>query len=128
MEYGLMLSGVACLVMAYYSLRSVKKIVKKGLKTKAFITGFKSGYRNQSSYPVIQFSTLTGEEIKIKLSDPFQGEKKVQQVNIIYDPDDPHNAIIDDPFYLGRKYYWIGLVGILLLLAGIYLWLTPTVK
>ena len=118
----LLLFGLAFLLLSLIYFFKVKKISRNGVKTEGvvFDVEFRRGYK--TPYPVIRF--LTTEKVWITQTPgfwtnartPIKGDK----VNVIYNPEDPTDFVVETKSNGSVAFIFIGLA--LILLWGILTW------
>lgn len=117
----LLLFGLAFLLLSLIYFLKVKKISRNGVKTEGvvFDVEFRRGYK--TPYPVIRFTTEKGWITQTpgfwtNARTPIKGDK----VNVIYNPEDPTDFVVETKSNGSVAFIFIGLA--LILLWGILTW------
>lgn len=129
---GLILGSGLFLYVGYYLRKRNAGFIKKGVKTKATITGFSDremnigGETNPAKFPIVQFTNEEGETITQELNSyDTRLQTKGEVIDICYiREEDGYDILIRAELWLTYMPLIFTLIGILLLAIGSYRLLT----
>lgn len=120
----LLIFGLAFLSISLIYFFKLKKISRNGIKTEGVVFDVEYNKKNyRIAYPVIRF--LTTENVWVTQTPGFwtnaKPPAKGDKVNVIYNPDDPTNFVVESKVNRVTPFILIGLSFIIL--WGILKWL-----
>lgn len=102
--------GIGTLLLSIYLFLQTTAFISQATKTEGEIVAMRrevsvqSDHRQQIAYyPTFQFTTANGELVQVEShggSDPSSSFQVGQKIEVLYDPQDPHHAKINDVMQL----------------------------
>jgi hypothetical protein len=88
-------------VLAYWSQRRFEKTALRATGVVQELTAERGGRKLRTTFyfPVVRFTTAAGDVVSVKSKTGRSGGYRIgQALQVLYDPDDPANAVIDAPW------------------------------
>ncbi|MFT5064361.1 MAG: hypothetical protein ACI91G_001739, partial [Gammaproteobacteria bacterium] len=103
-KYITALIGLACFVSAWFAFKNSSAFIDRAEKVEGEVIEMIRS-RSDESYtykPVVEFTAPSGEQIEFASSSSSNPPSYAvgELVDVLYDPDDPHNALIAGSFSL----------------------------
>jgi hypothetical protein len=114
----LFIAGLTILLIGIYKNTQLVQLRKTGIRVEGIIFQVINSGGGDSYFPVVRFTTNANDTVtqKYKISTNWWSYKEGQNVQVIYDPINPGNFIIDDGLgkTVGPGFVWGGIALIII--------------
>ncbi|MTC71622.1 MULTISPECIES: DUF3592 domain-containing protein [Providencia] len=115
--------GILFLLGTAFSLYSSMNMTKNGVETTGIVTDLDvsvSEDKSKSYFPIIEFTTQDNQKIEFRSSmgsSSYRGSIG-QSIDVLYDPTNPHDAVINSFFGIYALSIFCGIFGVVFTLIG----------